>query len=163
MSSFTPIGNFLMPPFGSSSAWSKLDLCMLGIRQWLHTKNQLLLKRNFHGFLSSLWFKISTVLFVCNACMCVCVCVYMVCFCFCKWLYACSLILLLVFFVVFLNDLVEHFFSRAGHAILSTVCNQHLCELSPPWHRHRVSGLVRKYVRICSCVRGYTHTYAKLI
>lgn len=72
-----------------------------------------------------------------------------------------NLISLLVLFVILKNNLVEQFFNRTGRVILSNIHNRHFYEL-PLLHRHCVSGLVRKYVLICSYVRGYTPTFAKV-
>lgn len=123
-------------------------------------KESITLKEKFpwltSGYLSSLWLKTSTVLFICNVHVFtwfvfgfgfISECMYVVWFCF--WF---------CLFVIFLNDLVEQFFKWAGRAILGTVCNKHFYEL-PLLHRHCVSGFVRKYVLICLCV--CTHTHAK--
>lgn len=72
------------------------------------------------------------------------------------WVYVCVCFWFSLF-AIFLNDLVEQFFNRAGRAILRMACSRHFWGLTLlPWHC--VSGLVRKHKLICSCVCAYTHT-----
>lgn len=113
-------------------------------------KESITLKEKFpwltSGFLSSLWLKTSSVLFAYN------VHIHTFRLWFCKWVYVCGLILLYGF--------VYCYFSKwPGWIVLqqSWACHSEHCPAvnifrSCPFGTDIVSGLVRKYILLHSCV-----------